>query len=211
MYLSRIALDVNRRETMRAIAQPSILHGAVENCFHGERERKLWRLDNLNDELYLLMLSGDIPDLIKIQDQFGYKSDNDGWEVKNYSNLFNRLETGQNWRFRLCANPVRSIIEGDGKRGKIYPHISIKHQKNWLLKRAETHGFQLEYERFTITRSERIKFRKNVDNSIKISLSIVDFEGVLKITDVLNFKQTLVNGIGRAKAYGCGLLTVMRV
>ena len=208
MYLSRIALDVSRRETMKALAQPNIFHGAVENCFSGERERKLWRLDNFNNKLFLLMLSGDIPDLMKIQEQFGYKSDEDGWEVKNYINLLNRLETGQKWRFRLCANPVRSVIENDGKRGKIYAHITMKHQKNWLLQRSEKHGFQLEYDQFTVTRNERIKFRKNADDSKKISLSMVDFEGILRITDVSCFKQTLVNGVGRAKAYGCGLLTV---
>jgi len=211
MYLSRIALDLNRRETMKALAQPSMLHGAVENCFNGERERKLWRLDNLNGEQYILILSGNIPDLNTIQNQFGYKSEKDGWEIKNYLNLLNRLETGQNWRFRLCANPVRSMMEGDSKRGKIYPHITMKHQKNWLFDRADKHGFHLEYEKFTVTRSERLQFRKNNNNIKKISLSVVDFEGVLTITDVACFKQTLINGVGRAKAYGCGLLTVMRI
>jgi CRISPR system Cascade subunit CasE len=34
------------------------------------------------------------------------------------------------------------------------------------------------------------------------------FEGVLQISDESLFKAALTNGIGRAKAYGCGLLTL---
>lgn len=45
MYLTRIALDMKRRETMRALSSPGILHGAVEHCFDGARARSLWRTD----------------------------------------------------------------------------------------------------------------------------------------------------------------------
>ena len=37
------------------------------------------------------------------------------------------------------------------------------------------------------------------------------YEGVLTVTDVDKFKELLCNGIGRGKAYGMGLLTVMRL
>ena len=71
MYLSRVELDATRRATMRAMASPQMLHGAVERSFPGPRRRRLWRLDRLGDKLYLLMLSEDRPDLSVIEDQFG--------------------------------------------------------------------------------------------------------------------------------------------
>ena len=40
---------------------------------------------------------------------------------------------------------------------------------------------------------------------------MVTFEGILEISDEEVFKQTLVDGIGREKAYGCGLLTLARL
>lgn len=52
MYLSRIALDTGRRETARALYTPSLLHGAVESSFPGERERRLWRIDRLRGQTY---------------------------------------------------------------------------------------------------------------------------------------------------------------
>ncbi|MBR7005526.1 MAG: type I-E CRISPR-associated protein Cas6/Cse3/CasE [Candidatus Methanomethylophilaceae archaeon] len=33
---------------------------------------------------------------------------------------------------------------------------------------------------------------------------------MLKVTDADRFRESMVNGIGRAKAYGCGMLTVAK-
>ena len=37
------------------------------------------------------------------------------------------------------------------------------------------------------------------------------YEGLLQVTDEENFRKILVEGLGREKAFGCGLLTVMRI
>ena len=37
----------------------------------------------------------------------------------------------------------------------------------------------------------------------------VTFEGMLKVTDAELFRKTLREGIGKEKAYGCGLMTVL--
>ena len=34
------------------------------------------------------------------------------------------------------------------------------------------------------------------------------FRGELEITDTEQLRDTLINGMGRGKAYGCGLLTL---
>lgn len=62
MYLSRAELDPTRRETMVALISPQKFHGAVENAFAGARRRRLWRLDQLGEKLYLLLLSEERPD-----------------------------------------------------------------------------------------------------------------------------------------------------
>ena len=71
MYLSRVELDPTRRSTMAALAAPQKLHGAVESAFGGERRRRLWRLDRLGEQLYLLLLSEDAPELSGVVEQFG--------------------------------------------------------------------------------------------------------------------------------------------
>lgn len=43
------------------------------------------------------------------------------------------------------------------------------------------------------------------------SLLSVTFEGILTVTDAVRFGNTLVEGIGRGKAFGLGLLTIIRL
>ena len=57
MYLSRIALDEEMRETTQLLSSPHFIHGAVERSFDGMKERNLWRIDRLKGMLYLLVLS----------------------------------------------------------------------------------------------------------------------------------------------------------
>jgi CRISPR system Cascade subunit CasE len=42
----------------------------------------------------------------------------------------------------------------------------------------------------------------------EIKYGSLDFKGVLSVTDAELFKETLFYGIGRSKAFGCGLMMV---
>ncbi|MDR1688960.1 MAG: type I-E CRISPR-associated protein Cas6/Cse3/CasE [Clostridiales bacterium] len=208
MFLSRIELNTKQDKTKRAIANPNMIHAAIESCFPKREEgneRKLWRLDKLNDKLYLLILSAEQPDFKDFIPQFS-PQDALG-EVKDYTPLLERMEQGQIWRFRLCANAVRSVAEVNGERGKIYAHVTIGYQREWLLKRSERYGFLLKDEDFEVVQSSTVKFRRRGENALAtISMSV--YEGLLTVSDPLLFREALTGGIGRAKAYGCGLITV---
>lgn len=91
MFLSRVSLDLHKRATMIALANPQRFHGAVEQAFPGERRRRLWRLDPLGEKLYLLILSEDAPDLSDIVEQFG---SGEPGETKSYDPLLERIVTG---------------------------------------------------------------------------------------------------------------------
>lgn len=213
MYLSRIALDVKRREAMLALASPQVLHGAVERSFNGDSQRILWRVDWLGDNCYLLVLSAVPPDFAHIIEQFGDSDSRQRWETKAYDPLLARLQIGQKWRFRLRANPVHnSSAEKDevSGRGRVYAHVTQEQQRQWLLKHAEICGFQLKEDEFDVVDTQWKKFRKGGAEKMEVTLRMATFEGVLTISNPELFKQTLVSGIGRAKAYGCGLLTIAR-
>lgn len=211
MYLSRIALNTKRKETMRAIMLPRLLHGAVEQSFNEKSRRNLWRIDWLCDTCYLLLLSAEQPDYTHIAEQFGYPLSEKRGETKDYSLLLTRLKEGESWMFRLRANPTRSSFkekhEGSG-RGKVFAHVTQEQQKQWLLMRAGGCGFMLNEDAFDVVHSKWEKFPKKTEGNREVTLRIATFEGVLIISDLERFKQTLLSGIGRGKAYGCGLLTI---
>lgn len=205
MYMSRIALDPFRRETMQALARPRLFHGAVETAFDGEPDRRLWRIDHLNNQCYLLLVSQQKPNLLHVKQQFGYSQDPELWETRDYTPFLNRLKEGQAWQFRLCANPVKSTTVPN-ERGKVSALVTIGQQREWLLRQAETHGFTLEEGGFDIVHTAWIRFQKASGHTVTLRTAV--FEGRLIIKDAPALSEALTTGIGRAKAYGCGMMTL---
>lgn len=209
MFLSRIPIDRYNRNTLRALNSPSVFHGALESSFAGERQRNLWRIDCTGDQLYILLLSNCKPELSSFCSQFGY----DGWvsyEIKSYDGLLERIKNGDKWRFRLTANPTKSVsAQGQGSRGKKLAHITTDFQKKWLVEKSEKSGFSVTENSFDVVESRWLKFAKRGQRGV--SLFSVTYEGVLEVTDADLFRRSLTGGIGRGKAYGMGLLTVMKV
>lgn len=206
MYLSRVSLDPHKRTTMIALANPQQFHGAVEQAFPGERRRRLWRLDPLGEKLYLMILSEDVPDLSGIEDQFG---SGEPGETKSYDPLLERILPGSVWHFRLAANPTTSKVSSSVslERGKVQAHVTPEFQEKWLQTRAEKHGFCLKS--LQVTGSRWLRFRRGHHGRPVTLLSVV-YEGILEVTEPDLFRQVLREGMGRGKAYGQGLLTVMK-
>ena len=207
MYLSRIKLDTSRTGTMRGLASPSVFHGAIE-CADKERTRKLWRVDTLYGEQILLVISEDRIDLTSVAEQFGYDS---SYESKIYDGLLERITNGSRWHFRLKANPTIQKYDENKGRGRVLAHITTEYQGEWLKKQAEKNGFSLKDEEWLVTGSRWYVFRKNRSMRDKVKMLAAVYEGVLTVTDAEAFRNALVKGIGREKAFGMGMLTVTRV
>ena len=192
MYLSRAELDPTRRSTMIALTSPQKFHGAVENSFSGERRRRLWRLDSLNGKLYLLLLSEALPDLTGLCAQFGTGA---APEMRRYE--------------PLLANPTRTRKDPADPlaRGALKPCYLEAEQEQWLLEQAGKHGFALTEGTFQVTRKQTCHFRKN--GKRPVTLLAVTYEGILQVTDPEAFREMLCQGIGRGKAYGLGLMTIL--
>lgn len=213
MYLSRMEINTKKREAMQALITPPFIHGAVEQSFKGPRQRNLWRIDWLGEKCFLLVLSCSEPDFTHVVEQFGFTDYSLGWETKSYDTLLQKIEKGGSWKFRLKANPIQSSMTDKNEtsgRGKIHAHVTQTQQRDWLMKRSEKCGFSLQEDAYDVVHTQWEKFPKSRKDSMEITLRTAIFEGVLTVTDVELFKETLTNGIGKAKVYGCGLLTVAR-
>lgn len=218
MFLSRVEINPYRRESMKAFASPEVMHAAVMGSFSSFEDkggdRVLWRVDRLGHAVYLLVQSQRKPDFSHIIDQFGWPEGDQHWDTLDYEEFLAGITAGQIWRFRLKANPVHSVREGsDCKRGKVMAHVTAEQQLDWLMERAPRCGFQIDcgsdnQPNVQIRQRDFEHFRREKK---KVSVSTVTFEGVLKITDAEAFIASLRNGIGRAKAYGCGLLTIAKL
>lgn len=211
MYMTRLPLDSKNRQTMLALAEPKRIHGAIERSFNGTRKRNLWRIDRLNGMDYLLLVSPEKPDMTEAAKQFAPPGAT--WETREYGPLLQRVHEGTRWHFRLTANPVYHSAGNatTGERGKVLPHVTPTRQKEWLMKKAEANGFSLNEDEFQVVETQSIRFRKPDGQSGSVTLQAVTYEGRLQVTDAALFCHALTEGIGRGKAYGMGLLTVMGI
>ena len=86
--------------------------------------------------------------------------------------------------------------------------------EKWMIRQGERHGFSLakdDNNQYKLQNSAYLWHSIKADKEKKSGFSSVDFLGDLEITDVNKFTKALFGGIGRAKAFGCGLMLVRRV
>ena len=113
---------------------------------------------------------------------------------------------------RVRHTPVFS----DKLEWAIKAHIDMA-LENWLKKQGERLGFELALDDDGLSKLQNSSYlwhglpEKAKKKGDKSGFSAVDFSGELQITDVEKFQQALFQGIGHAKAFGCGLLMIRRV
>lgn len=219
MFLTRMQLNPARRETVRLLGSPQRVHAAVLGAFppdaaRDDETRVLWRLDELaRHERNLYIVSPRRPSLEAMQEQYGW-SQEPSWQTADYGPFLERLGEDQVWLFRLAANPVRNVRPEGGGRGLVKPHRTVCHQRQWLVDHAERHGFAIldgpDGPQVQVTRRDVESFTKGValDGRQRPTITRVQYDGLLRIIDAEALRGTLVRGLGRAKAYGCGLMTL---
>ncbi|MEV6274874.1 type I-E CRISPR-associated protein Cas6/Cse3/CasE [Nocardia sp. NPDC051832] len=223
MYLSRVPLNPARAGTRKFLSSPHVTHGAVMKSFPpGTLDnalgdgRLLWRIDKNSNDVHLYVVSPAAPDFTHIIEQAGWPTTG-AWETRKYGQLLDKLTPGQLWHFRLTANPVRNVKnrsdpETARARGKVTA-LEADQELDWLHRKTISAGFGLTKAGPATQREDdvRIISRENrtfMRSGRKVTLSTATFEGVLEVTDADLLRTTLIQGIGRAKGYGCGLLTL---
>lgn len=208
MYLSRVEIDIFSKKNIKSLYNLGAYHSWVEDCFPDEkiehiRSRKLWRIDKLFNKYFLLIVSEKKPNF-EILEKYGVKGTA---ESKEYDKFLENLKNGMRAKFRIVLNPVISKKTDDSeKRGRIFPHTTIKYQLKYLEDRAEKNGFILEDCNIVSRSMETLKKENKNNNFVKVA-----YEGILCIKDVEKFRNTLKKGIGKEKAYGFGMLTIIPI
>lgn len=221
MFLTKIELDPARRLARKYLGSPQVMHAVIMKAAGSPPEagtgRVLWRVDH-GAVTSLYLLTPTVPDCEQIVAEAGVP----GGQARSldYSPFLGRLEEGQVWAFRLTANPSRAVPRGPGTRGKLQGHVTVEQQRKWLIDRAPGYGFELlpagddESESLvTVVRRGRPVFgRYNPQQGRReqVTINQTVYEGLMRVTSPEALRGALVEGMGRSKAYGCGLMTLAR-
>jgi CRISPR system Cascade subunit CasE len=197
---------------MRALSHLGAFHSWVEDSFPEEiskpdRTRKLWRIDVINGNQHLLVVSSTKPNL-ELLEKYGISGSAGS---KSYDKFLDSLKEGMRVRFRVTLNPTISVKTDDlnQKRGRKFPLLAVEGQLKYFEDRSNKNGFELEANNYKIVNRGFEQLKKA--NQRMVRLSVVTYEGILTITNIEQFRETLVSGLGGKKAYGCGLMTVIPI
>lgn len=85
--------------------------------------------------------------------------------------------------------------------------MTIEHQKKYLLDRSIKNGFKLDDKEFYIVERGYENFYKSGQKKIRLVKAV--YEGILTVENIDLFKEVLTKGMGKKRAYGFGLMTVI--
>ena len=147
-------------------------------------------------------------------------------ETKPYAPM---MKKDQRLSFMLRANPIRSKRDDQNKQhrhdvvmeaktllkqrqAERPPEPEIIQQAGfvWLAMKGEANGYSVHEGEVRADGYAQHRFTKPKGKH-SVSLSTIEFTGLLTVTDPDLFVQTLYRGLGPAKGFGCGLLMVRPV
>jgi CRISPR system Cascade subunit CasE len=144
-------------------------------------------------------------------------------EVKRYDL---RFTNGQSLRFRLVANPTNKLkktnptaldgredIPGKLKRNKLTTRVPLFDEGDQALWLERKFFESAKLIKVCVESKNPVSFQKRdkkADKTLHCKITTVTFSGVLKVTDASKLSNLAAKGVGPAKAFGCGLLSLAR-
>jgi CRISPR system Cascade subunit CasE len=213
MYLSRLILNPRNRRVQKEIADWYELHRTIMNAFpddlDDDEERVLFRVEEWRrgGDLTLLIQSWTMPDWTWLAEPGarGYllPVGEPNPAVKQFDL---NLAPGQRLAFRLRANPTARRRCSDGQRRRVGLYDE-EEQIDWLERKAERGGFDLLAARGSgQTTVGGCVYRNGKKH--ELTLFSVQFDGLLAVADPGELERTVREGVGSAKAFGFGLLSL---
>lgn len=191
MYITQIELDLRNHLIFKKLRSLDDYHAYIESAFPAEqllgvRKRHLWRLDGQS----VLLVSEDEPDEEALG-KYGNVT------TKDYSKFVKNISSTRPYQFKLVANPLQMDI-----KNRRIPCHGNSQRLEWLENQGARYGFK-------VIQAQVVGYKENKIRKHRFTVKSVTFEGILQVIDTKKFKQALAQGIGREKAYGCGMMTIM--
>lgn len=165
------------------------IHRLVMRGFPGspsKTPRADWNILYRIDGRFILVQSDIAPN-------WGEALPTEAWETRKYDV---GIAPGERYRFRMTVNPV---TQREGKRTPITV-------ESWLERRDI--GAELSVQS---THYHTIRDYSGSQSRHPIVVEACTVEGLLTVADCSRLEQVIRSGLGRSRAYGCGLLSVVRL
>lgn len=206
--LARIRLNPHSRAVQRDLRNATDMHRTlmrlVPDGLGGSPRQAaglLYRLD-VTDTFSTLLVQAATLDPTRLPDDYGHT------DVKDLTPVFNALQKGLAVRYRIVVNPVKTErlpLENKGRRGKRIA-LTGPDADQWWARRAPEAGLHLTTALPTLVAA----VHGRGDSAAAVRHHLVRYDGTATVTDPDALAEAVLVGIGRAKSYGAGLLSLAR-
>lgn len=199
LYYSLLKFNPSHPKAINDVQSPYRLHLVTSMPFTGRSRqncRILWRLDGNQ----VMMQSTQPPNTWEhVLQQSGYLS---GPPETKAINL-NLTEGGLYW-FRVVCNPAYRGQDENNKSITI-AITSPEERRQWLVKRLSESGMDVQM----VNESDKkvLKFMKN--DGHRVVILTARYDGLLRISNPVLAEQQIAAGMGRGKAFGMGLVSLV--
>lgn len=224
MYLSKLLINAYSREFRRDHADIRQMHRTVMSGYPDvpndtparQSQAVLWRLDRKRGGFVQYVQSLGKPDWSRLPGDYLTEPA----QVRSLQPVLDAIGPGRRLAFLLVANPVRSVARpldrpqvGMWTRGVKVALRDPQEQLEWLIRKGERHGFVIPATsrgrpHAVPSPCRTLTGQKRAGERGPLTIESVRFEGHLIVTDAATFMDVLRTGIGRGKAYGCGLMSL---
>jgi CRISPR system Cascade subunit CasE len=221
MYLSRLVLNLRNREVRRDLGDCHALHRTLMSVWGqlgaGLEARRsvglLYRIEAFGPGSLPTLLVQSSAQPLWAALETGYLAQ--PAVTKPMSALCDRLKVGSRLRFRLRANPTRCIRE---EREAGARRVELRRDDDriaWLVRKGvDQHGFRILDSNGQLAVRlgpvEKVKGSRPTPagTTTVVTIGATLYDGTMEVTDLDRFRHALAEGIGRGRAYGCGLLSI---
>jgi CRISPR system Cascade subunit CasE len=220
IWLSQLHLNLRSRDVRNDLRDCQALHRSIMRAFPQTDQPTprdafgvLYRLEQgRQGEVNLLLQSLIEPGLSLLPPAYLASPP----KSKPLGNLQASLILGRKLRFRLRANPTRAIDtktrpDGTKSNGKRVELRGEEARIEWMQRKGTQHGFHVIGCRVDAGPPDPRRISGKLDGTrqgTRLTIATTLFDGVLEIQDPKTLFESIERGIGRAKSYGQGLLSL---
>ncbi|SOE31852.1 type I-E CRISPR-associated protein Cas6/Cse3/CasE [Streptomyces sp. OK228] len=215
VWLTRIVPDPRSRDARRDLSGNDSamgLHRRLMSLYPSDagpdpraRFGVLFRVEDTPTGPHILLQSTHEPDLTRLPDSYGQSV------TRPLDPLLDALKPGLTIRYRCTASPVRK--PGATTRAlyslpAVVP-LNGPAADEWWTRQADAAGLKpLTLHPHPLDAAQGVRTNNGSSEKQRIRHNRTRFDGSAAITDPDLLRQKITEGIGRGKAYGCGLLSI---
>jgi CRISPR system Cascade subunit CasE len=206
LWLTRLTLDPRHRAVHGDLRDTVRLHNRVMSMFPdglGDSARLaagvLFRVEHSPQGASIILQSAMAPDPANLPTGYAQMRTND------LTPFLTALREGLPVHYRIDGNASQKLgrFTEQGKPGSVKV-LSGADAEDWWARKAAAAGLALR----SVHSTRQDGFQGNRKDGKRVNHAATRFEGLATVADAKALRETVQTGVGRGKAYACGLLSL---